>query len=64
MEKVNFKIQQRVRIIRHKHGWSDGAIKGKIKTINFRPTGTAFYTVLGDDGLEYHILKSKDIKSI
>jgi len=64
VEKVKFKLKQKVRIIRHKHGWADGAIEGKILTINFRPTGTAFYTVLGDDGFEYHILKSKDIKAI
>lgn len=59
-----FKVNQRVSVVRHKHGWSDGDIKGKIKTINFRKTGTAYYTVLGDDGFEYEILKSKDIKAI
>lgn len=64
MEKVNFRVKQRVKVIRHKHGWVDGAIEGKIQSINFRPTGTAFYTVQGDDGFEYHILKSKDIKAI
>ena len=63
-KKNKFKIKQKVKIIRHKHGWVNGAIEGNILTINFRPTGTAFYKVLGNDGLEYHILKSKDIKAI
>jgi len=64
MKKNNFKVNQRVKVIRHKHGWTDGKLEGNIKTINFRNTGTAYYTVIGDDGFEYYILKSKDIKAV
>lgn len=64
MKKNNFKLKQKVKVIRHKHGWTNGSLQGTIKTINSRHTGTFYYTVICNKGVEYTILKPKDIKNI
>lgn len=51
-----FKLHQRVFVIRHEHGWEDGRVSGSI--ILLAPD---FAMVLGNDGFRYEIYHCRDI---
>jgi hypothetical protein len=53
-----------VAIIRHRHGWSDGSIQGKVASVNFRTGGAAYYTVIDANGQDYDVYNTKDLRPI
>lgn len=61
--KKAFAIDDTVSIIRHRHGWPDGSIKGVVSTVAFRSGGAAYYTVTDADGQDYQIYNTKDLKA-
>lgn len=62
MLRKEFKKGDSVAIIRHRHGWEDGAIKGTVSSVRHRRGGAAFYTVVDADGQEYDVRSTKDLK--
>lgn len=51
-----FKLRQRVAVIRHEHGWEDGRVAGVIVGIT-----PAAARILGDDGAHYNVYHCRDI---
>lgn len=57
-----YKVGDEVDVIRHTHGWNDGAT-GIITQINVRPTKTHYYTVKNlSSGEEYEVKHTRDLK--
>ena len=56
-----FTVGDEVSIIRHRHGWSDGNIKGTVATVNFRTGGAAHYSVIDANGQDYTVYNTKDL---
>ena len=59
-----FKKGQRVAIIRHSHGWEDGRIEGKVINIGHRSGGAAYYFVKDDNGYEYDVRATRDLREL
>jgi hypothetical protein len=55
-------VNDRVAIKRHRHGWLDGAVSGKVTAVHPTPTGRVGYTVTGDDGNEYECRNTRDLR--
>ncbi|ARK07515.1 hypothetical protein LAV_00140 [Sphingobium phage Lacusarx] len=53
----------RVAIKRHRHGWLGGSVHGTVREVIPRDTGACGYIVDGDDGAEYEIRNTKDIRA-
>lgn len=51
-----FKLRQRVAVIRHEHGWEDGRVAGVI--VGLTPEAAR---ILGDDGAHYNVYHCRDI---
>jgi len=64
MEKKDYSVGDEVSIIRHRHGWEDGRIKGVVTSVSFRSGGAAYYTVTDSDGQDYDVYNTKDLRSI
>lgn len=65
--KVNlehYNVGDNVSIIRHRHGWADGSITGRVSKVNFRIGGAAHYVVKDKNGTEYEIRATKDLHAI
>lgn len=54
-----FKIRDEVSITRHEHGWCDGGVTGRIKSMSLHGA-----IVIGDDGMEYEINHPRDIRKL
>jgi hypothetical protein len=60
----HFNVGNLVSIIRHRHGWEDGRIKGRVSNVDFRKGGAANYVVIDENGIEYYVRATKDLNLI
>lgn len=63
MDKFEHQLGDRVGIIRHRHGWEDGAIEGNVTKVNHREGGAAYYVVTDDNGNHFDIHATKDLRN-
>jgi len=56
-----FEINDRVGIVRARHGWHDGEIEGTVTERWQSPQGTWKYRVTDDDGNDYEIAHTRDL---
>lgn len=54
-----FVIGDAVGIVRHRHGWHDGELHGKITSMNSHEA-----TVKSEDGCQYEIEHPRDIRKL
>ena len=57
-----FRVGDRVRVIRARHGWHDGAVSAVVTWCRQRPTGTWEYQVRDDAGTIYEVRHTRDLK--
>jgi len=60
----DFDIGDKVSIIRHRHGWTDGTIFGVVTHRTRRINGTYFYVVADDENdSTYDVEHSRDLRA-
>lgn len=57
------KLGDRVRIIRHEHGWVDGREEGTVVEVLPTETGRVGYTVQTDNGGFYSCRNTRDLRT-
>ena len=57
-----FAKDDRVAVIRTRHGWYDGSLSATVKSVVERPTGTHWYMVVDDDGHEHEVYHTRDMR--
>lgn len=61
--RVPFKTGNRVAIIRYRHGWLDGSVQGVVKAVDTKESGDCKYVIFGDDGNDYEIKSTRDLRA-